>query len=120
VHFVIGPFARIIVAANPSILVADETSASVISATMVGAGGHVITETRTVVFSTTLGIISPLTRTTSTGVATATLQTTTTVGTAVVTAWADGVVGQTNVIFAPEKFYVHLPLVVRNSGSALD
>ena len=114
VRFVIGPFAQVIVVAEPSTLVADGESTSVISATLAGAGGHPITETRTVVFTTTLGSILPLTRSTSSGIATATLQVSKTTGIARVTAWADGISGHTDVIFGSGTSYIYLPLAVRN------
>jgi len=119
VHFIIGPLAQIVVAAQPDSLIADGESTAVISATLADAGGHVVTETRTVAFTTTLGIIFPTTRTTSSGVATATLQVSETTGTAVVTAWTDGISGHTDVIFRPERFYIHLPMVLRNAGATL-
>jgi hypothetical protein len=120
VLFVIGPFAQIVVDAYPSTLVADGTSTAVITATLADAGGHIVTETRTVSFTTTLGVVYPVTRTTSSGIATATLQVSDTVGMATVTSWADGISGQTNVRFRPETSYIYLPAVVRNAGGGLN
>ena len=116
VWFVVGPLAQILVTAQPSELTADGASTALITATLTDGGGHLITETTTVTFSATLGAVFPLTKTTSSGIVTTTLQASDTKGTATIIALVDDISGQTSVAFT--DFYIYLPLTIRNGPSS--
>jgi len=92
------------VTANPtSIQVGGHTS--IISATVKDRNDNFVGDGTLVAFTTTLGTINPLTNTTVSGVATSTLKSGNTVGTATVTAQADTVTGTTDVAFTPGPPY---------------
>ncbi|HID87178.1 MAG TPA: DUF11 domain-containing protein, partial [Anaerolineae bacterium] len=69
--------------------------------------GNLVADGTTVAFTTTLGVISPLTTTTANGEATAALTSGSAAGTAVVTAQADSHQGQTTVVFLPADLAIH-------------
>jgi len=74
-------------------------SHSAITAIVKDEFGYDVTDGTTVTFTTTLGIILPLTNTTVSGIATSTLTSEITAGIATVKATADSVTGTTNVTF---------------------
>ncbi|MDO9262374.1 MAG: invasin domain 3-containing protein, partial [Desulfosalsimonadaceae bacterium] len=88
------------VTANPTSLVANGTSTSLIRATLTDSNGNPMAG-ENVTFSTTLGTIigGPTVATNASGVADVTLQSTTTTGTAAVTATANGITATVNVTF---------------------
>ncbi|MBM3133761.1 MAG: hypothetical protein FJZ89_00390 [Chloroflexi bacterium] len=77
------------------------SGSAVVTATVRDIGGDPVADGTVVTFTTTLGAIAPLTRTTTNGVATAVLTSGSTSGTAVVVATADSRSGSTNVTFTP-------------------
>ncbi|MFQ6058946.1 MAG: invasin domain 3-containing protein, partial [Anaerolineae bacterium] len=82
-------------------------AASLIQARVTDQYGNPVADGTTVAFTTTLGVISPLTTTTADGLATATLTSGSAAGTAVVTAQVDSRQGQITVAFLPADVTIH-------------
>jgi len=106
--------------ADPSKIVADGTSTSLIEATVNDVYGNPAMNGTVVTFTTTLGSFptAPYTMTTFSGVATATLTSSTTVGTAIVTATARATSSWITVTFeADSSSKVFLPVVTKEFGN---
>ena len=113
VIFTIGPPYYINVTANPtSIGLNGQTSD--IQATVKDVGFNNVADGTVVTFTTSLGSLGSdtITRTTTSGVATAVLTSGTTAGTAVITATADSKYDVTTVIIY--AFQIYLPVVLKS------
>ena len=99
VEFIPDVPADISVSSNPSSIPADGTSTSIITATIKDAYGNKVADGTDVTFSTTSGLIIPSYTTTTDGIATATLTSSTTATTANVTAISGSVSNSTDVTF---------------------
>ncbi len=109
--------------AAPRFILADGVSTSTLTAEVLDALGLPVADGTTVTFTTTLGTFgggsATTTQPTSGGLATATLASIVTPGTALVTACADGVCDVETVHFRPPwGGFVYLPLVLKNHAPA--
>lgn len=106
------------VTADPTSVPADGTSSSTITATVLDGHGNNVANGTQVLFSTDLGSLDSLgstqvIKTTTNGIATATLTSGTVAGTATVTGFSAGVSDQTVVEFT-WPYHLYLPLIVKS------
>lgn len=104
--------------ADPTSVPADGTSSSTITATVLDGHGNNVANGTQVLFSTDLGSLDSLgstqvIKTTTNGIATATLTSGTVAGTATVTGFSAGVSDQTVVEFT-WPYHLYLPLIVKS------
>jgi len=103
VQFTPGEPHAVTVEANPGSIVADGVSTSIITATITDQWFHPVADGTIVTFTTDLGSfpLTPYTRTTSGGVATAVMASSTQAGTSVVTATAGAAFGTAEISLIP-------------------
>jgi len=107
VEFIASPPYTVTVTADPDEIPADGLSTSTITAEAVDRGGFPVSDGTVITFTTSLGALGStvVTKPTANGVATATLTSSTTAGTAIITATADSRFDACAVRFTPGEPY---------------